>query len=102
MAVILVRSRHRLGNWELRFSLPGGTIEHIMWAKWRHDGRGGVVVDGAPLPWPRSGDNEARVVVFGSGTPGWPAGCQFDGGSCAFRALTSRTSHHSDLIRIGQ
>jgi hypothetical protein len=102
LAVILVQGRHRLGNWQLQFSLPGASIEHIMWARWRHDGRSGVVVSGSPLPWPRSGDNEARIVIFGTGTPGWPTGCQFDGGSCTFRALTSGTGRHSDVVRIGR
>ncbi len=101
MAVILVRARHRLGTWQLQFSLPGATIQHIMWAKWRHEGQNGVVVSGSPLPWPKSGDNEARIVVFGTGTPRWPIGCQFDGGTCTFRALTSHASQHSDLIHVG-
>ena len=73
MALILVQGRHRLGDWELRFRLPGATIEHIMWARWRRHGHGVVVVTGSPLPWPRSGDNQARIVIFGTGTPRWPA-----------------------------
>ncbi len=101
MAVILVQGRHRLGTWQLRFSLPGASIQHIMWAKWQHDGQGGVVISGSPLPWPRSGDHEARIVIFGTGTPRWPTGCQFDGGSCTFRALSDGAVHHSDLIHIG-
>ncbi|HEX5188991.1 MAG TPA: hypothetical protein VFW16_05600 [Streptosporangiaceae bacterium] len=99
MAVIVVQSRHRLGTWQLQFSLPGASIEHIMWATWWHDGHGGVMVSGSPLPWPKAGDNEARIVIFGSGTPKWPTGCQFDGASCTFR-LASRTAGHSDLIRL--
>ena len=102
LAVILVHGRHRLGTWQLRFSLPGASIEHIMWARWRHDGQGGIVVSGSPLPWSGSGDNEARIVIFGTGTPGWPTGCRFDGGSCTFRALTNGIMRHSDLIRIGE
>jgi hypothetical protein len=100
MAVIVVRGRHWLGTWQLQFSLPGASIQHIMWAKWRRDGQGGVMVRGAPLPWPKAGNNEARIVIFGSGTPKWPTGCQFDGASCSFRALASRTAGNSDLIRV--
>jgi hypothetical protein len=101
MAVIVVQARHRLGTWQLQFSLPGATIQHIMWGKWRHDGQNGVVVSGSPLPWPKSGDNEARIVVFGTGTPRWPARCQFDGGPCTFRALIDHASHTSNVIHVG-
>ncbi len=100
MAVILIEGRHRLGNWELSFALPGASISNIMWAKWRHDGQGGVVVSGSPHPWPGSGDNEARIVVFGKGTPTWPTACTFDGGSCTFRALSKSAGHRAGLIHL--
>ncbi len=100
-AVILIEGRHRLGNWELSFTLPGASISNIMWARWRHDGQDGVVVNGSPLPWPGSGDNEARIVVFGSGTPAWPTGCTFDGGTCAFRAISKSAGHRAGLIHVG-
>jgi hypothetical protein len=91
MAVILIVSRHSLGGWQLRFSLPGAKIGDIMWAKWQSEGRDGVIVTGSPAPWSGSADNsaanEARIVVIGAGTPAWPAGCRFDGASCRFRAL---------------
>ncbi len=100
MAVILVQARHRLGDWELKFAIPGASIEHIMWAKWRHDGNV-VIVSGSPLPWPRSGGDEARIVVFGTGKPGWPTSCEFDGGSCTFRPFSASALRHAGFIRIG-
>lgn len=97
MAVILIRGRKSLGKWEMRFRLPGAHIESIMWARWARDGADGVVVAGSPLPWPRSGANEARLVIFGSGKPRWPTGCSFDGGGCTFRKLTGDVMRHAGL-----
>lgn len=95
MAVILIKGRKSLGKWSMRFRLPGAHIESIMWARWAHDGNDAVLVAGSPLPWPRSGANEARLVIFGSGTPGWPTGCSFDGGGCTFRKLTGDVMRHA-------
>lgn len=100
MALILVQGRHRLGDWKLRFRLPGATIEHIMWARWRRDGQDGVVVTGSPLPWPRSGENQARIVIFGTGTPRWPAGCEFDGGACSVRRVPAHPGHRAGFIQL--
>lgn len=89
MSVILIVSRHSLGWWQLRFSLPGGKVDDIMWAKWRSEGQAGIIVMGSPAPWSGSADgssvNETRLIVIGTGTPAWPAGCRFDGASCHFR-----------------
>jgi len=93
MAVIIIVGRKALGKWSLKFALPGAQIESIMWARWQPEGSHGVLVSGSPLPWPRSGANEARIVVFGAGSPGWPTGCAFDGGSCRFLALSGGNQH---------
>ncbi|HVB44224.1 MAG TPA: hypothetical protein VNF47_16170 [Streptosporangiaceae bacterium] len=90
IAEVKITGRKPLGRWSLRLVLPGAHIEAIMWAKWEPDGLGGVIIDGSPLPWPRSGPNEARVAIFGTGSPGWPTGCVFDGASCTIRALAHR------------
>ena len=89
MAVIVIVARKALGRWRMEFTLPGAQIESIMWAKWQPEGSHGVFVSGSPLPWPRSGANQARIVVFGTGSPRWPTGCAFDGGSCKFLPLSS-------------
>jgi len=94
MAVIVIMGRHPLKHWMLKFTLPGAQISSIWWAKWRHEGADGVIVRGSPLPWPRSGANEARIVIAGSGTPGRPSGCVFDSAPCAFRPLTGETPRH--------
>jgi len=90
-AVIQIASRHSLGSWQLKFSLPHATVTDVWWATWRSDGGHGVTVAGSPAPWSvladHSAADQARIVVVGSGTPGWPAGCRFDGASCRFRAL---------------
>ena len=93
VAVIVIVGRHPLGKWSLKFALPGAKITSIIWADWQPDGSDGVLVRGAPLPWPRSGANEARIVVFGAGTPVGPANCIFDGGNCRFLALSTSTEH---------
>ena len=92
-AVIVIVSRRSLGRWSLKFALPGAQIKSIIWADWRREGSDGVLVSGSPLPWPRSGANEARIVVFGAGTPVGPASCFFDGGSCRFIALSAGDQH---------
>jgi thiamine-monophosphate kinase len=94
MAVIVIIGRHPLKHWTLEFSLPGAQIKSIWWAPWRRDGANGVIVSGSPLPWPRSGANEARIVIAGVGTPSGPTGCLFDHASCTFRALTGETPKH--------
>jgi len=94
MAVIVIVSRNSLGKWSLKFTLPGAEIKSIIWAdSWQRDSSDGVVISGSPLPWPRSGANEARIVVFGMGVPVGPASCFFDGGSCRFIALTAGDQH---------
>jgi hypothetical protein len=93
MAVIVIVGREALGRWSLKFALPGAKIESIMWAGWKREGTDSVLVSGSPLPWPRSGANEARIVVFGEGTPVGPASCFFDGGGCRFIALSAGSEH---------
>jgi len=94
MAVIVIIGRHALKNWTLRFSWPGVQISTIWWAKLEHAGKYGVIVSGSPLPWPRSGANEARIVIVGTGTPDRPRGCVFDAAPCTFRSLTGETPKH--------
>jgi len=91
MAVIVLAGRRPLGTWRLRFVLPGARIRSVMWARWQPEGPHGVDVTGSPLPWPRSGANEARIVLFGTGSPAWPHGCVLDDAWCKFRALADRT-----------
>jgi hypothetical protein len=88
MAVIVVIGRHALKHWTLEFALPGAQVTSIWWARWHRTGADGVIVRGSPLPLPRSGANEVRVVIAGLGSPGEPTGCVFDGASCTFRPLT--------------
>jgi hypothetical protein len=94
MAVIVIIGRRPLKHWTLEFALPGAQITSIWWAPWRRDGANGVIVSGSPLPWARSGANEARIVIAGLGTPSAPTGCVFDHVSCTFRALTGETPKH--------
>jgi hypothetical protein len=94
MAVILIVSPHALKDWTLRFVLPGAHIDTVMWASWQPDGPYGFLVSGSPLPWARSGANEARLVITGTGTPGSPTGCVFNSGRCRFRALSVQPGQH--------
>ena len=90
MAVIVLVGRRPLGRWNLGLVLPGGHIDSVMWAHWRPAGPHGVDVTGSPLPWPRSGADEARIVLLGTGSPRWPGGCVIDGTRCRFRAIGTR------------
>jgi hypothetical protein len=105
IAMILIVSRHSLGGWQLRFSLPGATIDDIMWAKWQSEGRDGVIVTGSPAPWSGSADsymaNAARIIVIGAGTTAWPAGCRFDGSRCHFRAFPKNAGRQLNVGDAG-
>jgi hypothetical protein len=94
MAVIVITGRHPLKHWTLAFALPGAQIKSIWWAHWGSHGADGVIISGSPLPWPRSGAKEARIVIAGVGTPGEPTGCVFDAAACTFRPLTGETPKH--------
>lgn len=89
MAVIVIASRKPLGRWSLGFVLPGAHIDRIIWAKWQRHGVYGVLVTGSPPLWARSGANEARLVLFGTGAPSSPTGCVFDHAVCKFGALST-------------
>jgi hypothetical protein len=100
IAVIVVKSRRQLGDWELSFSLPGASIDHVMWAEWRHRRPDGIVVVGSPLPWGPSRDNEARIIIFGTGRPERPTRCELDGGSCTFRVMPNQAGRSRDYTRL--
>ncbi len=93
MAVIVIVSRKSLGKWSLKFTLPGAHIQSVVGADWNREGSVGVIVTGSPLPWPRSGANEARIVVLGAGSPVGPASCFFDTRNCRFIALSAGDQH---------
>ena len=106
VAVISIVSQHSLNNWRLRFVMPGATINDIWGATaWQPEGHGGVIVTGSRSPWQNSGDNEARIIVFGTvstgttsgaggtGRLGWPRDCEFGNQRCTFRALPRDTGH---------
>lgn len=95
IAMIVIKGHEALGNWTLRFRLPGAQISKIIWGHWTREGSDGVLVSGSQQVWARSDPNEARIVIFGFGKPGWPAGCSFDGVSCVFRKLTSVTGQQT-------
>ena len=109
VAVILIVSHRSLNNWRLRFVMRGATIDDIWGATaWQPAGHGGVIVTGSPSPWQKSGDNEARIIVFGTassrstggavgatgtGRLAWPTGCEFGDQRCVFRALPWDAGH---------
>jgi hypothetical protein len=106
VAVISIVGQHSLNNWRLRFVMPGATINDIWGATaWQPEGHGGVIVTGSRSPWQKSGDNEARIIVFGTvstgtssgagrtGRLGWPRDCEFGNQRCTFRALPRDTGH---------
>jgi hypothetical protein len=101
VAVIVIIGHKPLGKWSLRFVLPGAHIGSLMWADWAPIGPNGVLVEGAPSPWPRSAANEARIVIFGSGAPSWPRACVFDGRTCVFRGLSRTRAEHTRGLSLG-
>src|SRR5262249_56333140 len=106
-AIVQARGRRLIGPVLLSLEWPGATIQHIMWADRQAEGKGGVVFSGSPSPWPGSrsnGENTARIVIMGTGTPGQPTRCVFNGASCTFRALKdsgSGSQHgYKDLVPV--
>ena len=87
VAMIAIFSHRALGNWRLRFLLPGASVTSIMWGRWTIDDSGAVRVFGVPSPWPRSAPDKARIVISGTGTPSWPRRCAYNGARCEFSQL---------------
>lgn len=87
IGVITVDGSKKLGDWTLGFTIPGASISGVWGARWQSDGSDtGGVADGQPSPWPQSQSaaNMARIVIFGTGTPGRPTACTFDSQTCVF------------------
>jgi hypothetical protein len=93
IALIVITGERALGNWTLRFMLPGSQIKLVMWAKWMPIGEDGGVVSGSPWPSERPGALQAQVVLMGLGSPARPSGCVFDGARCSFRDFDGGVSH---------
>jgi hypothetical protein len=82
--------------WRLTFDLPGARIQRVIGALWQPaaSGPGGTAysqTSGEPngTGTPGDGDQAAAAgtisfLVFGTGSPGAPTGCVFNGFSCTF------------------
>jgi hypothetical protein len=93
-AVIVIIGQRPLGDWSLRFVVPGSQIKIVIGARWRPAGRSGGLVS-APSWSSRSAADRARIVIIGTGRPGRPRGCVFDGARCSFRDFSGGVSHFS-------
>jgi hypothetical protein len=102
MAMFVIKDSKSLGSWTLQFTLPDSKVFSIMWGKWTGGSSGPVVVQGMPSPWPRSAPDQARIVVIGTGSPGWPSNCAFDGRPCDLLKLGSMTSAPYNGLRPGE
>jgi hypothetical protein len=82
-AFIILQSSKKIGRWTLRFTLPGTHIDRVVGATWQESasGDGGEAV-GQPWPWRHAGDAMVKITVLGTGRPGRPTGCVFDGVAC--------------------
>jgi hypothetical protein len=87
MAMIEISGRRPLGNWRLRFLLPGARVTSVMWGPWTTDDSGAITVSGGPSPWPRSSPDQARIVISGAGAPQWPWRCVFNRVRCVVGRL---------------
>lgn len=93
IALIVITGERPLGNWTLRFMLPGSQIKLVMFAKWTPIGQDGGMVSGSPWPSERTRVLRAKVVLMGIGSPARPGGCVFDGARCSFRDFNGGVSH---------
>jgi hypothetical protein len=93
IAVIVITGQRALGDWTLRFRIPGAQIKLVMWARWTPVGLDGGIVSGSPWPSDPAAETRARVVIMGTGAPGRPRGCVFDGVRCSFRDFRGGVNH---------
>jgi hypothetical protein len=86
IAMITMYSQGGLGDWKLGFAIPGTIIRGVGGARWQSSGGDSGVAQAQQSPWLRSqsGTRQARFMVFGTGVPGQPTNCSFDGRNCAF------------------
>jgi hypothetical protein len=92
VALIVITSPRTLGKWTLRFAIPGAEIRLVMWARWTPQGKDGGIVSGTPGESNLAGPNRAKIVVMGTGSPGRPGDCVFDGVRCSFRDFNGGVS----------
>lgn len=86
IAMIVIIGRRAIGTWTLQFTIPGARINLIMWARWMPTGINSGIASGSPWPWQRTPLNLVRIIVVGTGRPGRPSFCAFDGAKCTFGA----------------
>jgi hypothetical protein len=85
VAMITIKSRHKLADWTLTFTFADSQVEHVWGAKWQLDSNeDGGVATGKPWPWPGQHAGTARIVIFATGPPSRPASCSFNGVSCSY------------------
>ncbi|MGO8884008.1 MAG: hypothetical protein ACLPUO_24525 [Streptosporangiaceae bacterium] len=84
-ALITVQSSRKIGKWALSFMLPGARIGRVLGAGWEESASGdGGTATGQPWIWPHGDGHDAQIVILGTGRPGEPAECVFDGARCSF------------------
>jgi hypothetical protein len=104
-ALITVRGKHLPATWRLEFTMPGTHIRYVIGAQWQPSPNG----DGGTAFAPQFGGGQGQdqnygqddgygpnpggyrrqggsisILVMGSGTPGTPTNCVFNGASCTF------------------
>jgi hypothetical protein len=100
---ITITASHSLGPWRLSFVIPGATGVYVPDARWKPSGTNGGTAsnyfsgtessDYAPISGYQSGGAAGssrygytvQFQVRGSGTPGVPTHCFYDGVACQFR-----------------
>jgi hypothetical protein len=108
-ALIVVRGKHVPATWRLAFTMPGTHIRYVIGAQWQPSpgGDGGTAFAsqqqfgggghgqgqgngqgygdyGQDQDGHRRPGGSISILVMGSGSPGTPTNCVFDGSSCTF------------------
>jgi hypothetical protein len=110
IALVTLRSRHKLASWRLAVSLPNAQIEMVLGAKWQANGqhggtatplvsdgggKGGAQGDWRDLPsvghWHESRNGRvAQFWIIGTGSAAGHIGCVLDGHSCHVQLRRAR------------
>ncbi|MGO8956323.1 MAG: hypothetical protein ACLQFR_02955 [Streptosporangiaceae bacterium] len=102
-AMVTISGRRSFGSWHLAFRLPGTQIQNVFGAEWlqlaSHDGGTASPFDPAS-GWP-AGHRRVSFRVFGTGNPGRPTSCTFDGASCTFKVTSGRAHGGADVGQSG-
>jgi len=106
---VTVSGKHIPQRWRLAFTIPGVQVQGAVFANWTAStSDSGTARPTYEAGWPGSGGRQNgdsshglsgaglggqrgrfEFVIFGTGTPGQPTGCTYDGDACTFHEIST-------------